>query len=88
MFEPSHGTAPTIAGRNLANPVATILSGAMMLQWLGREHRDQRLAEAARRIEAATASVLAAGAVLTADAGGTATTEQMGDAIAQAVQAV
>lgn len=88
MFEPSHGTAPTIAGKNLANPVATILSGAMMLQWLGRERRDPRLGEAAHRIEAATASVLAEGAVLTADVGGTATTQQMGDAIARAVEVV
>jgi isocitrate/isopropylmalate dehydrogenase len=59
----------------------------MMLQWLAREHHDPRLAEAAHRMEAATASVLAGGAILTADAGGTATPEQMGDAIARAVEA-
>jgi 3-isopropylmalate dehydrogenase len=85
MFEPAHGTAPTIAGKNIANPIATILSGAMMLRWLASEHRDRRLEAAADVIEAATASVLATGKVLTQDAGGKATTEEMGDAIARAV---
>lgn len=85
MFEPAHGTAPTIAGKNTANPIATILSGAMMLRWLASEHGDQRLAEAARMIDAATAKVLGTGRILTPDAGGKATTEAMGDAVARAV---
>jgi 3-isopropylmalate dehydrogenase len=85
MFEPAHGTAPTIAGKNMANPVATILSGAMMLRWLASEHGEKSLAEAARMIDAATAKVLGAGRILTPDVGGKATTEEMGDAIARAV---
>jgi 3-isopropylmalate dehydrogenase len=85
MFEPSHGTAPDIAGKGLANPVATILSGALMLDWLAAEHGDARLAAAAERIEGATARVLAAGQVRTADIGGTAATPAMGDAIAEAL---
>ena len=85
MFEPAHGTAPTIAGQNIANPVATILSGAMMLRWLASEHGEKRLAGAAGMIEAATAKVLGTGKVLTTDVGGKATTEEMGDAIARAI---
>jgi 3-isopropylmalate dehydrogenase len=55
LYEPIHGSAPDIAGQDLANPLGTILSAAMMLRWsLGR-------AEAARAIEAAVADVLAAG---------------------------
>jgi 3-isopropylmalate dehydrogenase len=85
MFEPAHGTAPTIAGKNIANPVATILSGAMMLRWLASEHGEKILADAAGKIEAATARVLGTGKVLTTDVGGKATTEEMGDAVARAV---
>jgi 3-isopropylmalate dehydrogenase len=85
MFEPAHGTAPTIAGKNIANPVATILSGAMMLRWLASEHGERSLAVAAQAVEEATARVLATGKTLTEDAGGKTTTEQMGDAIARAV---
>jgi 3-isopropylmalate dehydrogenase len=85
MFEPAHGTAPTIAGKNIANPIATILSGAMMLRWLASEHGGEILAAAAEKIEAATARVLEAGKVLTTDVGGKATTEEMGDAVARAV---
>lgn len=85
MFEPAHGTAPTIAGKGLANPIATILSGAMMLRWLASEHNDASLAAAAQGIDAAVASVLGQGKVLTPDVGGKATTEKMGDAVARAV---
>jgi 3-isopropylmalate dehydrogenase len=85
MFEPAHGTAPTIAGKNIANPVATILSGAMMLRWLASEHGERSLETTAQAVEEATARVLATGKVFTEDAGGKATTEQMGDAIARAV---
>lgn len=73
MFEPVHGSAPDIAGRNLANPLATILAGAMMLDHLGE-------AEAARKIEETVAKVLASGATLTADLGGQATTDEVGTA--------
>jgi 3-isopropylmalate dehydrogenase len=85
MFEPAHGTAPTIAGQNIANPIAAILSGAMMLRWLASEHGEKRFARAAGMIDDAAAKVLGAGKVLTADVGGKATTEEMGDAIARAI---
>jgi tartrate dehydrogenase/decarboxylase / D-malate dehydrogenase len=74
MFEPVHGSAPDIAGRGVANPMAQMLSGAMMLEFLGES-------EAARRIEAAVRSVLAAGADLTPDLGGSGTTRSLTDAV-------
>jgi 3-isopropylmalate dehydrogenase len=81
LYEPSHGSAPDIAGRGVANPLATILSAAMMLRYsLGR-------AEQAGRIEAAVKKVLAQG-LRTADiaAGGRSVgTKEMGDAVVAAL---
>lgn len=74
IFEAVHGTAPDIAGKGVANPIAMILSSAMMLDYLG--HRG-----AGDKIRAATASVLRAGKVLTRDVGGKATTEEVTAAI-------
>jgi 3-isopropylmalate dehydrogenase len=74
LYEPIHGSAPDIAGQGKANPLATILSAAMMLRYsLGQ-------ADAADRIEAAVAKALAGGA-RSPDLGGIMTTEQMGDAV-------
>jgi tartrate dehydrogenase/decarboxylase/D-malate dehydrogenase len=78
MFEPVHGSAPDIAGQGIANPVAQIWSGAMMLENLGH-------AQAAEAIEDAIKRVLAEGKVLTPDLGGTATTTELGKAIADAI---
>jgi tartrate dehydrogenase/decarboxylase/D-malate dehydrogenase len=77
LFEPVHGSAPDIAGQGIANPVGTILAGAMMLEWLGE-------ASAARRINRAVESVLAAGHA-TPDIGGTLTTTAMAEAISAAL---
>ncbi len=74
LYEPIHGSAPDIAGKGLANPMATILSAAMLLR------HSLGLAEAADRIEAAVAAVLADG-VLGGDLGGTAGTAEIGDAV-------
>jgi 3-isopropylmalate dehydrogenase len=74
LYEPIHGSAPDIAGQGKANPLATILSAAMMLRYsLG-------MADEADQIEAAVAGALASGA-RTADIGGTTTTSQMGEAV-------
>ena len=75
MFEPVHGSAPDIAGKGIANPVAAILSTAMMLDHLGCN-------AAARKIEAATAAALSAGSK-TRDLGGTLSTKEMGTAIVE-----
>ena len=86
LFQPSHGSAPEIAGLNVANPLATILSAVMMLDWLGERNRDADLTMAARRIESAVAETLRAGEVLTPDLGGKATTTQVGDAILKFIE--
>jgi 3-isopropylmalate dehydrogenase len=86
LFQPSHGSAPQIAGLNAANPLATILSVAMMLDWLGERNDDSDAILAARRIESAVAEILRTGKVLTPDLGGKATTEQIGAAVLKAVE--
>jgi len=86
LFQPSHGSAPQIAGTNVANPVATILSAGMMLDWLGQHNADTNLNMAAYRIESAVAEIIRSGKVLTPDLGGDATTEQMGDAILKVIE--
>lgn len=85
LFQPSHGTAPQIAGTDVANPLAMVLSAAMMLDWLGEKHQDPDASEASRLIEAAVASVLADGKALTADMGGNAGTRSMGTAVQRAM---
>ena len=74
VFQPSHGSAPDIAGRGIANPVATILSAAMMLDWLGE-------GAAAGRIQTAVRCVFQNRAARTRDMGGTLSTSEMTDAI-------
>jgi tartrate dehydrogenase/decarboxylase/D-malate dehydrogenase len=78
MFEAVHGSAPDIAGQGIANPVAQVLAGAMMLEHLGET-------VAAQAINATVEKVLAEGAVLTPDLGGRATTAELGTAIADAL---
>ena len=75
VFEAVHGSAPDIAGKGLANPVAMILSAAMML-----DHLSERLAAGA--IRSAVAAVLAAGEVRTRDLGGSSTTLEVAKAVA------
>ena len=70
LFQPSHGSAPDIAGKGIANPTATILSAAMMLDWLGERHATPALVEAARSIENAVDAAFAQGKVRPADIGG------------------
>lgn len=78
MFEAVHGSAPDIAGQGIANPVAQILAGVMMLDHLGEK-------AAAGDVNAAVEKVLAEGAVATPDLGGKATTTELGSAIAEAL---
>ena len=81
LFQPSHGSAPQLAGKNVANPLATILSAAMMLDWLADRHQDASAAQAARRIEDAVSGVLADGRIGTPDIGGTASTSEVAAAV-------
>jgi 3-isopropylmalate dehydrogenase len=84
VFQPCHGTAPDIAGQGIANPVATILSGVMLLDYLADRHADAAPRVAARRIEAAVATALPAGTARTSDIGGQATTKEATQAIVAA----
>jgi len=85
MSQATHGSAPDIAGRNIANPYALVMSGAMLLEWLGRNRGEARALDAALRIDAAVERVIAEAKSLTVDLGGTVGTTQMGDAIAAAI---
>ncbi len=78
LFEPVHGSAPRLAGRGIANPMAAILASKMMLDYLG----ENRWAE---RVEKAVVSVLEEGKVLTPDLGGSSSTKQVTDAIIDAL---
>ena len=84
VFQPCHGTAPDIAGKGIANPVATILSAAMMLDWIGERHSDTSCLNAAASIRTATARVLESGP-RTRDLAGTASSAEVSAAIAAAV---
>ena len=78
VFEAVHGTAPDIAGRGIANPLALILSAELMLRHVGER-------AAAKRLRAGVERLLSDGSVLTGDLGGTATTRQMTDALLEAL---
>ncbi|MEO7084800.1 MAG: isocitrate/isopropylmalate family dehydrogenase [Gemmatimonadaceae bacterium] len=78
MFEPVHGSAPDIAGKGIANPIASILSMAMLLDHVGQS-------AGARRIELAVGTTLAESRVQTPDLGGISTTEEMTSAVVAAL---
>ena len=86
MAQATHGSAPDIAGRNLANPYAMIVSGQMLLAWLGRKHKEPKAMAAANYMLAAIDKVVTEAKNFTKDLGGNANTQEMGDAIAAAVQ--
>lgn len=87
MAQCTHGSAPDIAGKNIANPYAMIMSGQMLLQWLGRKHKNENASAAADLIQKAVEKTVAEAKSLTRDLGGKASTTEMGDAIAAAVSA-
>lgn len=85
MAQATHGSAPDIAGRNIANPYAMIMSGQMLFEWLGRKHNSDAAKKAAMLIENAVNRVMTDKIDLTGDLGGVAKTTEMGDAIANAI---
>jgi len=85
IFRPVHGSAPDIKGKGIANPIATIRSAAMMLQWLGTTRDSASALAAGARIERAVERVTREGKVLTPDLGGTATSEEVGRAVIAAM---
>lgn len=82
-----HGSAPDIAGKNVANPTSMILSVAMLLEWMGIRHQRSELSAAAAAIETAVDKVLADPASRTRDLGGAIGTDQFGRLVASALGA-
>ncbi|GAA0700216.1 tartrate dehydrogenase [Marinobacterium maritimum] len=80
MFEPVHGSAPDIAGQNIANPIGTVWAAAMMMQHLGRQDMHDT-------IMAAIETVIREQMALTRDMGGTASTQELGQAISDIISA-
>ena len=81
VFQPAHGSAPDIAGTGKANPVAAILSAAMMLDWLGRRAGHEPTVEAGRLVVEAVDASFVDGNLVTCELGGTAGTREVTDAV-------
>ncbi|MET4807377.1 isocitrate/isopropylmalate dehydrogenase family protein [Limibacillus sp. MBR-115] len=88
VFQPCHGTAPDIMGTGKANPTAMILSGAMMLEWLGNRHRLPELSTAGRQLHQAVDRAFADGALLPFEFGGQCGTQAIADRVAQELDAL
>ncbi len=86
MFEPVHGSAPRVAGKQMANPTAAILSAKMMLEWIAGKCNDDNCRKASEKVEMAVEHILAEGKVRTYDLGGKSKTSDMGSAIAETVK--
>ncbi|WAE75805.1 isocitrate/isopropylmalate family dehydrogenase [Streptomonospora nanhaiensis] len=84
MAQASHGSAPDIAGHNTANPVAMILSTAMLFEWLAARHDDPALATTAKIMEKGVADTIATG-TSTRDLGGSASTTEFTAAVTKAI---
>jgi 3-isopropylmalate dehydrogenase len=85
MAQAAHGSAPDIAGKGLANPIAMVLSSGMLLDWLGTRHGDERAADAAVRVEEGVRAAVRDG-VSTRDLGGSASTDEFTDAVVARIQ--
>ncbi len=87
MFEPVHGSAPPLVGKDRANPMAMLLATGYAFEWLGRRFSDERLTRAFAAIEAAIAAVVARGEPLTSDLGGSGGTRAVAKAVRDEVHA-
>ena len=85
VFQPCHGSAPDIAGKGWANPTAMILSGAMMLDWLGTRHSDAATRDAGRLLHRAVEKAFAGGGLKPREAGGGAGTKDVVTAVRDAL---
>ncbi|MCZ6729501.1 MAG: isocitrate/isopropylmalate dehydrogenase family protein [SAR324 cluster bacterium] len=86
VFQPSHGTGPDIAGRGVANPIAMVLSGAMMYRHLGEKRQNPSLIAAAALIDSAVERYVANAGRLPQDLGGDAPTAEVTDLIIKALE--
>ena len=83
FFEPVHGSAPKYAGMNKVNPIASVNSIQMMMDWLGRKDGNAEILEIAKAIEQSVSAHLSEGKHLTYDLGGNASCSMVGDLISQ-----
>ena len=81
LFQPAHGSAPDIAGKGIANPIATLLSAAMMLEWLGERSGAPACRDAAAVLEEAIERAFAVGHIRPVEFGGQQTTTQIAKAV-------
>ena len=79
LFEPVHGSSPKYAGKNIVNPIATINSLQMMLEWLGETHNNNELIQISNMVTRAVGEQIQEGKIVTSDLGGSATTSEVGD---------
>ncbi len=86
VAQAQHGSAPDIAGKNIANPSSLIGSAAMLLAWLGERRNDDKLTRAAQAIEKALDTTIADPATRTPDMGGKLGTDAFGVKVAAAIQ--
>ena len=85
MAQAAHGSAPDIAGRNIANPIAMILSSALLLEWLAAKYQDDRVGTAASLVERSVEATVRSG-VSTRDLGGTASTTEFTAAVRSTIK--
>ncbi|MED5271295.1 MAG: isocitrate/isopropylmalate family dehydrogenase, partial [Candidatus Thermoplasmatota archaeon] len=74
-----HGSSPKYAGKNIVNPIATINSLQMMLEWLGEKHNDSVLTDIGSVVNQAVSEQIQEGKMITYDLGGSSTTSDVGD---------
>ncbi len=86
FFEPVHGSAPKHAGQDKANPMAMVLSGAMLLDYIGDKFSDPKAVEASKAVEVAVEAVILEGKTLTYDLGGNSKCSDVGTAIAEKIR--
>jgi 3-isopropylmalate dehydrogenase len=86
LGQAQHGSAPDIAGRDIANPVSLILSASMLLDWMSTEHKKPALADAAKSISEAVELTLANPATRTRDLGGSLGTQAFADVVVNAIR--
>ncbi|MFN0263087.1 isocitrate/isopropylmalate dehydrogenase family protein [Tepidamorphus sp. 3E244] len=87
VFQPCHGTAPDIRGLGRANPVAMMLSGAMMLEWLGERHGEASASEAGALVRRGIDAAFGSGALRPFEMGGDAGTGRIASEVLEAIQA-
>ena len=88
LFEPVHGSSPKYAGKNIVNPIATINSLQMMLEWLGETHNNDELIQISNLVTKAVGDQIQEGKIVTYDLGGSSSTSEVGDDLVKRMTAL